>query len=411
MLMAYMLLLGLRFIDMGLVESAAPNSFPTLRDYVESLLTTETRASRDAKARSLRKRIDNLAEFISAHESGGSGGKASAAFNNEVYEARVKMEALSRLIARTVPRNKQTWRYFGRVAASVAGYYLVLVAGFAFFVANPPKTDLPVMHLFLFNDAKRAVDLIVIGGMLYSVMQAAYITLFHLSSVLFDIPFLPLMDNPFISTSPRDFWSNRWNTQIKESLYRLSFAPVMSFLDGSSGGKRRGTASRGRTKASDSWWPWASSPRSKSASKTHAGGSKSGSSGARAAARRNRELWHTVVASMSAFALSALVHEYTVFVMLDRPTTLEQTAFFLLHGAITVAQVVVGRACRTALRFDPFARVPAWAFIVLNAAVFLATSPLFFNPWFRENLLMKVSGMLMPPVLVNPLVRMFKSVM
>ena len=36
------------------------------------------------------------------------------------------------------------------------------------------------------------------------------------------------MNSPFISTSFRDFWSNRWNMSVKINLHRLGFVPVMA---------------------------------------------------------------------------------------------------------------------------------------------------------------------------------------
>ncbi|CAG8796076.1 28103_t:CDS:2, partial [Gigaspora margarita] len=40
----------------------------------------------------------------------------------------------------------------------------------------------------------------------------------------------PLVDKPYLSTSPRDFWSNRWHSIYRECFRELFYLPVRNFF-------------------------------------------------------------------------------------------------------------------------------------------------------------------------------------
>ena len=72
---------------------------------------------------------------------------------------------------------------------------------------------------------------------------------------------------------------------------------------------------------------------------------------------------------------------------MKQPTTWENMLFFLSHGAITTAEVFISKFCKRAFGLDPIASAPKWIAIPVTSFLFLITTPLFLNPWVREDLL------------------------
>ncbi|KAJ3274084.1 hypothetical protein HDV01_003577 [Terramyces sp. JEL0728] len=166
-------------------------------------------------------------------------------------------------------------------------------------------------------------DVYLLGILLSLLLDIIADLLLHLNANLFKIPIIPIMNLPYISTSVRDFWS--------------VFVPVLIVM----------------------------------------GYGKQVSLG------KPIPLVPTMLASMCAFTASALMHEWILFIVLDKPSCYEQLFFFMLHGLICIAEVAALKiANRNGIRFE---KVP-WIIKVLYAnLVMIATGPLFMNPFLRER--------------------------
>ncbi|KAI8612308.1 hypothetical protein BC830DRAFT_582576 [Chytriomyces sp. MP71] len=62
--------------------------------------------------------------------------------------------------------------------------------------------------------------------MLLCCLELSFAPLFAFVLVL-DAPYAPIFNKPYIATSLRDFWSNRWNLIIKEFIHTLAFKPTL----------------------------------------------------------------------------------------------------------------------------------------------------------------------------------------
>ncbi|KAI8137476.1 hypothetical protein BJV82DRAFT_635015 [Fennellomyces sp. T-0311] len=113
-----------------------------------------------------------------------------------------------------------------------------------------------------------------------------------LQQVALGVPTSDLNHSPMFASSPKEFWSRRWNAPIRNLMHMLIFSQ----------------------KSADS---------------------KKDADGDRAAARRSRMLRGLLV-----YFISGLYHEL-IIVCLFRQVSLENVIFFTLHGVIVLAEVVV----------------------------------------------------------------------
>jgi hypothetical protein len=129
----------------------------------------------------------------------------------------------------------------------------------------------------------------------------------------------PFAQSPLLSSSPRDFWSRRWNLLFKHTAHTVLFGPLRS----------RGMPA--------------------------------------------------VVGAIIVFIVSSILHEYMVFISRpDRPDLLgSMTLFFLAHSLATVLEAVVMKpllhSTPPSLQKRHFGVVLMWIWMIL-------TSPLFFLP-------------------------------
>ncbi|KAJ1923528.1 hypothetical protein IWQ60_005828 [Tieghemiomyces parasiticus] len=157
-------------------------------------------------------------------------------------------------------------------------------------------------------------------------------------------PMPVLFDNPFLATSPRDFWSRRWNILFKDAFHVVVFLPVYRRLAG----------------------------------------------------LVNRSVAMTV-AALTVFLFSALMHEYVLICIAGRSNA-EELAFFVVHGLLTCGQVLAQQTLQryaVGTLFPPSVR-QAWAWfnrtpvatlacIILNIYLLLWTGPLFLHPYLRNG--------------------------
>lgn len=91
---------------------------------------------------------------------------------------------------------------------------------------------------------------------------------------------------------------------------------------------------------------------------------------------------------MSAFLVSGLFHEWMVLVLMGRSTHWENLIFFLMQGVITAMEVYLVQLWKSAFGYDPIKTAPQWISTPITLLLFLAMSPLFLNPYVREDILL-----------------------
>ncbi|KAI8612560.1 hypothetical protein BC830DRAFT_1136118 [Chytriomyces sp. MP71] len=188
-------------------------------------------------------------------------------------------------------------------------------------------------------DVKSFHDHICYALLVYAGLEFGYFGTMFIVATILRTPLVYIFHYPHLSTSPRDFWSYRWNYAVKEILHRLSFLQTLSLLALFISGK--GT----RPPAS-----------------------------------------HCAIASLAAFLLSAIIHEYLVFLFLEHRFG-ENTCFFLLQAVFCFAQVELQRATGFGRTWGRgfFGSLFGWTCTML---LLLCTSPLFIGPYARAGFLL-----------------------
>ena len=79
-----------------------------------------------------------------------------------------------------------------------------------------------------------------------------------------------------------------------------------------------------------------------------------------------------IIAGLAVFGFSAVMHEYMVFVSLERFDG-RMLGFFALHGMVTMLYTMVAKLGRTTAVPQPIA-------VAIHFVWFIATAPLFFGP-------------------------------
>jgi hypothetical protein len=258
---------------------------------------------------------------------------------------------------RAVPYEARNASYYGRWAWKMTWQYAVYHVLIWYLQTYPPNNNPSVKTFANILDAKQMLDNLVFGLILCILLSLSYNLTFHLFCDLLKAPFEPIMNSPLLSTSLRDFWSHRWNYTVKENLHRLGFKPTLKVLKVLSTGNLHQDSS----KPSDD----------KSVQFKH-------------------PAWHFLLGAFGAFFVSGLIHEWLVLVLMEQTTTWENMLFFLIHGALTTSEVVLSRTGKSLLGYDPVAAIPRIISIPATAAIFLVTSPLFLNPWVREELMIRL---------------------
>ena len=169
----------------------------------------------------------------------------------------------------------------------------------------------------------------------------------QIGSLFFKGPLVPLMDRIYSSSSVGDFWANRWNLVVQRILYRTVYSPFL-FLFSRGGG----------------------------------GGGRGGGGGDCRSAR--------LCATMACFLASALLHEWTIYVMCVLPSRGEQFLFFTLQGVVVVCEVVVSALFKRYLGIELKKSLPTFLKIIYANVMMTAMAPLFLAPYLREQLHLKV---------------------
>ena len=88
--------------------------------------------------------------------------------------------------------------------------------------------------------------------------------------------------------------------------------------------------------------------------------------------------------------LSGFIHEWIIIAATPDGTRFEQFTFFLVHGLMTISQVLFEKLFQKLLGRNPFTKLPNLVCVAITWILFLMTAPLFVNPWEREDVLNRI---------------------
>jgi hypothetical protein len=242
-----------------------------------------------------------------------------------------------------IPYKDQTVEYFTRqfiINLFKISIYFVLIEYLKMFRS---EWDPPVLALTNLADVRWAFDMFFMGVALSLLMEASCAASTHFTCHVLKIPYMPIMNQPYLATSIRDFWGNRWNMIVQRGLRRIVFDPVMSML-----GVR-----------------YPLKPGTKIA------------------------FWKLMLAGFATFAFSGLMHEWTMVAIMERRTTWEQFWFFTIHGIISILETVVRKAVLQTTGIDLTKTIPYPLQVLYAQMVMITTGPLFLNPYIREKIYFK----------------------
>ncbi|KAI8902212.1 hypothetical protein BC833DRAFT_645476 [Globomyces pollinis-pini] len=242
--------------------------------------------------------------------------------------------------ASTVPYHSQTFDYYVSVALKTALKGLIYSAIIVHLIIN--RSDWQPKNFELFTDFASLRDCYLYGLALSLGMDIFVTFLSHSYSLYFHIPYVPIMNRPYLSTSVRNYWADRWNLIVQTSLRRAVFIPVLRIFGHSPDN------SKNRIPA-----------------------------------------WLLMVASLSTFVFSALMHEWLIYLVCDLPTTWEQMVFFSFHGLICLVEVVGRKSVKKLTGVDLAYSIPNFIQVIYATSVLVFFSPWFLNPFIREHTLLK----------------------
>ncbi|KAJ3231011.1 hypothetical protein HDU81_004092 [Chytriomyces hyalinus] len=186
--------------------------------------------------------------------------------------------------------------FFGRTAVRLG------ITWTAFAFANAYLEKYPYHWNFRTNgwfgllmpwDVEGVIMHVMFATQLYGLMDICYSLGTLLIVSIVSAPYTPMMDAPFFATSPRDFWSCRWNLAIKTTIHRLAFSPAMSSM--------------------------------------------------RSLGIKNK-MFMTAVATLAAFGFSTLLHEYALLLLIPAEAGwFENSVFFMGQGIVCVLWEVCTR--------------------------------------------------------------------
>ncbi|KAI8839373.1 hypothetical protein BJ741DRAFT_706826 [Chytriomyces cf. hyalinus JEL632] len=242
---------------------------------------------------------------------------------------------------RTVQPSERTFNYFLRVFIRLMITTMAYAVGKAYCLKHAYVSLDGFLNPF---HAARLMDHAMFAVTFFCDIELAY-TLGTLPMVmLFKAPYTPIFDQPYFATSLRDFWSRRWNYPIKLTIHRLAFIPTQQLLSYSGDTKKKVGAAP--------------------------------------------PLWHSMIATLSAFALSALFHEYIVFILIRGETHGTSSIFFMIHGMLCIAHVWFQKASGFGKTWGTgvFWNGVSW---LLTMSVLFVTCPLFVGPYARSGVMLQ----------------------
>ena len=88
----------------------------------------------------------------------------------------------------------------------------------------------PHQEVLDFQNISRLMTMLLSGLQTYLLLAIPYSPLFHTLAYIFDAKYTPMMEKPWLATSPKDFWSKRWNMFVKKNIHALAFRPVVYIM-------------------------------------------------------------------------------------------------------------------------------------------------------------------------------------
>ncbi|KAL7314235.1 hypothetical protein PS15m_005833 [Mucor circinelloides] len=181
----------------------------------------------------------------------------------------------------------------------------------------------------------------VLAVRIYCMMSIVDIPMGALQATLL-IRFHDLFDNPFLATSPKDFWNRRWNRMVKNLFRKLIFSKANRALDAKDDKKEK---------------------------------------------KKTRRFVESPMAfGLLIFFISGLFHDFMIAAA-AREITFELTAFFLIHGFEV--------ALEAKYRKEKYKQDPSgFAAVICNLLTvlfFVTTGRLFLSPVLRQEVFLKVA--------------------
>ncbi|ORY45527.1 hypothetical protein BCR33DRAFT_169687 [Rhizoclosmatium globosum] len=193
-----------------------------------------------------------------------------------------------------VTYEERTLLYYIWQVGRLGVVFFFLALSSAYLEKYPFQSQTRKLQFLMPWDITGILEAVALGTKCMSILDLAY-TIGTLPIVhLVKAPYIPVLDSPYLSTSLRDFWSNRWNQPIKITIHRIAFAPTLKYLEDINGGI-------------------------------------------------DRRRFNVMVATLSAFVWSSLLHEYVCAMLVhEHWIPGEQSVFFLLHGIGCILVEVCG---------------------------------------------------------------------
>jgi len=195
--------------------------------------------------------------------------------------------------------------------------------------------------------------------------------------IFFGVRMLDLWSSPFLSTSPRNFWSRRWNNLFHRNFHNLIFKRGTSLLWRKE--KREEQSSSTITKNNEILQEKKISPQL-------------------VCNNTKPPLAITAISSMLVFLFSGLLHDeisWAAFYYSQSNYSFyshfSNTIFFLIQGIACTIQVVLQK------RYPILDKVPPWIAAPLFQTLIVLTSPFFLQPYFDGNFIDSFDIILLPP--------------
>ncbi|KAI8904384.1 hypothetical protein EDD86DRAFT_249751 [Gorgonomyces haynaldii] len=279
-----------------------------IMDYLEFTFAFDTKQTRDHNIAQIKKRI----------------------------EKNPKDQMAKRQLSRIIAYKDMDYAFHVKLFKTKMMELLVAQVLIKFIKLTRTEWNPPVLGLLDYSNFRDFRDYLFLSIALSIGLDFGFTIMGLVASHLFQSPFVPVMDHPFLSSSLRDFWSLRWNSVIQRCLKRVAFDPIMSF---------------------------------------------SGYKGKRA------PMWITMLAAFSTFFVSACMHEWMIYIMTSYPSTWEQFFFFTLHGVMSIIETTIATSIQKATGFRILDDTPYPILWVYSTIV----TPFFFNPFIRDGSFINLS--------------------
>jgi hypothetical protein len=242
-----------------------------------------------------------------------------------------------------VPYESLTIGYFFRVGIQYLAKYAVYAAIIRHLRTRTHWGLTPTRRIQDYSDLALAFDIHLLGLALSLMMEVLTAIGGHFAALTFKTQYVPIMNAPYLATSVRNFWSDRWNLIVQRGLKRVVFDPTLLLL------------------------------------------------GHQLPIRKGKRISpiHLAFASLMTFVVSGIMHEWTIWINCVQPSRYEQLIYFTMHGFITILEVTFRKLVSAYTGVDLTKAIPYPIQLLYTHIVLMTTSPLFMNPYIREGFFLK----------------------